>query len=79
VANLRIDDAGLRERIDAAVGKGGAHDGEVLCGDVERALSSVQVGGLGRVAVEPPETLQTAAQCLVPVIRLRGGTIDVVV
>ena len=58
VADGRVDDALLGDRIDAAVGQRGAHHGEVPALNVERTLLRVEVGRLGRVDVDPVEALQ---------------------
>jgi hypothetical protein len=46
VAALGIHDPLVRERVDAAVGKRGAHHGEVGCGDGQAALARIQLDRL---------------------------------
>ena len=52
VADGRIDDALLGDRVDAAVGQRGAHDGQILGADIQRALPGVEVGRLHRIAID---------------------------
>ena len=76
MAGLRTNDAGVGEGIHAAVREGGAHDGEVVCGDVEGALAGVEVYRLGRVCVDAPEVLEEAGDRLVAVVGSGGGLQD---
>ena len=66
-------------RVDAAVGEGGAHDGEVGRGDQEGALPRVDVGGLQRVVRDAAVALQQAGDGLVSLVVGRLGGVHVVV
>ena len=79
VADQRVDQALLGQRVDAAVGQGRAHHRQILGADVERALPGVEVGRLGRVDVDPLVALQQAGDALVAEVRGRRRGVDLVV
>ena len=74
-----VDHALAGDRVDAAVGEGGAHDGEVGRGDEQGALPRVDVGGLQRVVRDAAVALQQPGDGLVAAVVGRLGGVHVVV
>ena len=52
-----------RQRVDAAIGQRGAHDGQVAGADAEGALAGVHVGGDLGVAVHAPVAVRGGGRC----------------
>lgn len=69
------DDLDARQRVHAAVGQGGAHDGQVPCGHLQGALLGVDVGGLQGVEGQPALTLQQTGDAAVALV---GGGLGLV-
>jgi hypothetical protein len=76
VADDGVDQALLGQRVHPAVSQGRAHHRQILCAHVQRALSGVEVGRLGRVQVDPVVALEKAGDALVAEVGGRRGGVD---